>query len=380
MSASSRQSKGSVATPAKSASEALRCELDRVSRILLVRLRSLGDSILTLPLLEAFHIWRPDLALDVLIESSFQAVFSHHPAVHETLVLKSRPGDGTTGWSRSRALAEIRKRRYPVVVNLHGGATSTLLTAASGARFRVGQASYRRSWAYNVHIPPSAAVWEREAVHTVEHQLTLLRWLKIPISADVQGRLHLADSAACRVEARLREAGILPGTYVLVHPTATLFTKQWNPEHFAKVADTLAQRHGWPFIFTAARHEGQVLLDIGRHAERLHHYRADLDLEELFALIRGCRLFIGNDSGPTHAASALNRPVCVVWGSSNFRAWHPWRTDFELVRSDLPCMPCPGYTCAAFGDPRCIREISVERVLHACERLLSRSSAGAQRT
>jgi ADP-heptose:LPS heptosyltransferase len=71
-----------------------------------------------------------------------------------------------------------------------------------------------------------------------------------------------------------------------------------------------------------------------------------------------------------HAAAALKRPVVVVWGSSNFQAWHPWNTEYEAVRSDLPCMPCPGYTCAAFGEPRCIMDIPVSPVAEACERIL----------
>jgi hypothetical protein len=56
-------------------------ELQQIRRILLVRLRSLGDSILTLPLIESLHHWRPDLHLDVLSETPYASVFSHHPAV-----------------------------------------------------------------------------------------------------------------------------------------------------------------------------------------------------------------------------------------------------------------------------------------------------------
>ena len=86
--------------------------------------------------------------------------------------------------------------------------------------------------------------------------------------------------------------------------------------------------------------------------------------------IQASKLVIGNDSGPAHAAAALKKPMVVVWGSSNSVAWHPWRTNYELVRSDFPCMPCPGYTCHAFGRPRCILDIPVDRVLLACERIL----------
>jgi heptosyltransferase-2 len=80
-------------------------------------------------------------------------------------------------------------------------------------------------------------------------------------------------------------------------------------------------------------------------------------------------MFVGCDSGPTHAAAALKKPMVVVWGSSNFQAWHPWGTDFEAVRSELPCIPCPGYECEEYGKPRCILDIPVAKVAEACERV-----------
>ncbi len=348
-------------------------ELEQIPRLLLIRLRSLGDSILSLPLLEAFHNWRPDLQLDVMSEAPYAPVFTQHPAVHETLVLRARGWPTAEGRGRMKTISEIRRRHYPAAVNLHGGTTSMLLTLTSGARLRIGQESYRNAWAYNCRIPPSSTVWKRENLHTVEHQLSLFRWLDIPLAQDLRGTLYVDPHARERVKNRLHRADVKILGYVLIQPTATLFTKQWPEESFARLADLLSEHSALPVIFTASSYEMQSLARISGEAKRKHHYWSGLQTDELFALIEGCRLFVGNDSGPTHAAAALNRPVVVVWGSSNFVAWHPWRTEYELIRSSLPCMPCPGYTCEAFGEPKCILEISVERVMQACERLLART-------
>src|SRR5512135_2736831 len=83
----------------------LRDALARSDRMLLVRLRSLGDSILTLPLLQALRSWRPDLRLDVLVEAPYASVFLNHPAVNETLILRTR--SSPAGWSKARAAVEI---------------------------------------------------------------------------------------------------------------------------------------------------------------------------------------------------------------------------------------------------------------------------------
>ena len=350
----------------------LRDRLDAIPRLLLIRVRSLGDSILTLPLLQALHAWRPALRLDLLIEAPFAPVFEKHPAVHELLVLQTKDTSARAGWSRSRALLEVRGRRYPAVLNLHGGTTSLLFSLASGAPLRFGQERFRGSRWYNARIPDSAGVWGKPKLHTVEHQLTFMKWLGLPIPSDPRPELHVAPASRKRIARRLEKAGLRPGAFLLVQPTATLATKQWPEENFARLADSLCEKAGTPLVFSTGGWEAGVLDRIRANARREHRYWADLALGDLFALIEACRLFVGNDSGPMHAAAALARPLVAIWGSSDHTAWHPWGSAYESVRSDLPCMPCPGYTCAVYGRPRCILEISTERVESACLRMLAR--------
>lgn len=349
---------------------ALRQELDQLSRILLIRLRSLGDAILTLPLIEALNEWRPELRQSVLIEAPFAPVFLHHPAVDETLILQSRKSTEPGGWTRLRSVVELRKRHFPAVLNLHGGTTSLMLAVASGARIRIGQVNYRSAWLYNRRIPAPADIWQRKSLHTVENQLSPLRWLGIPIPSNPAPTLHVGDDARARIHQRLADAGI--PEFLLIQPTATLPTKQWPSQNFAQLGDRLSGQYGLPIVFTSAPHENGVLDEIRKTANRRHTYWSDLPLIDLFALMERCRLFIGCDSGPTHAAAALKKPIAVVWGSSNFQAWHPWQTDFEAARSELPCIPCPGYRCERFGEPRCILEIPVSAALDACSRILER--------
>jgi heptosyltransferase-3 len=351
----------------------IRSLLEQVPKLLLVRLRSLGDCILTLPLIEALHEWRPELHLDLMVEAPFIDVFKHHPAIHEILVLATRRFPGRAGWTKSRTLLEMRRRGYGAVLNLHGGTTSLLFTLASGARLRMGREGYRHRWGYNVHIPTSSAVWGREHVHTVEHQLTLLRWLGIPCEGLPHAYLHVDNDARARIIGRLSGSGITPGRYILVQPTATLQTKQWQEERFAELADSLAAKHQLPVVFSAGPNEEEVLATVRKRATVPHQYWPHLALGELLALLENCLLFIGCDSGPMHAAAALKKPIVVVWGSSNYRTWHPWDTDYELIRSDLPCIPCPGYSCAVFGQPKCILDIRLERVIAACDEMLRRS-------
>ncbi len=345
--------------------------MEQIPRILLIRLRSLGDSILTLPLIEALHQWRPELKLDILIESPYAPVFDNHPAIHKALILKARNIHDSSGWTRLQAALEIWKHCYPAVINLHGGTTSRLFTLACRAKLRLGERSHRGSWIYNAQIPPSSSIWQRQSLHTVEHQLAVMRWLGLPLPSKLTGSLYVSKKARHHIQNRLVQGGI--SEYFLIQPTATLPTKQWQPENFAQLGDLLYRKHGIPVIYAAASWELPVLEQIRQKADVQHTYWADLQLMDLFALIEGGRLFIGNDSGPTHAAAALKKPIVVIWGSSNFQIWYPWEVLHEAVRLDLPCIPCPGYTCKVFGDPKCILDISVGSVADACDRILGRT-------
>jgi heptosyltransferase-2/heptosyltransferase-3 len=104
-----------------------------VRRVLLLRLRSLGDAVLMTPVPTALKAWRPALHVAVLIEEPFAAVFRHHSAVDE--VISVPPGAGLA--QRLRCLAGIRRSRFDLVFNLHSGSTAGLLTALSGAPHRV---------------------------------------------------------------------------------------------------------------------------------------------------------------------------------------------------------------------------------------------------
>jgi ADP-heptose:LPS heptosyltransferase len=97
----------------------------------------------------------------------------------------------------------------------------------------------------------------------------------------------------------------------------------------------------------------------------------------LTALAARASLFVGNDSGVAHVAAAVSTPQVVVFGSSNVAHWRPWtQAPAEVVREEMPCAPCPGYTCAEFDAPECIRRVPVARVNDAINRILEKTSIG----
>ncbi|HYG82409.1 MAG TPA: glycosyltransferase family 9 protein, partial [Pyrinomonadaceae bacterium] len=331
-----------------------------------VRLRSIGDTVLATASLDALRRFLPDAQIDVLLESWVAPVLEGFDSVDNVITVER-------GSTRSRAgvARRLRSARYDVAYNLHGGTTATLLTRATGARHRVGYASYQYGRLYNHAAPPSSELWGSEKTHSAEQQLALLGWTGVPVSDRPRTRLVVTKRAASSVGQKLRAAGVdEAGPLALMHPAAAFETKRWAAANFARVAEDLAAR-GFQVVATAAPGERHVVSELIESSSSRVVAFTDLPLPEVTALAARSRLFVGNDSGIAHIAAAVRTPSVVVFGSSNVAHWRPWAAaPAEVVREELPCQPCPGYTCAEFDAPECIRRVPVERVLAATRRVL----------
>lgn len=341
-----------------------------VRRILVVRLRSIGDTVLATPALHSLRRFLPGAQIDVLLEDWVAPVLDGFEEVDRIITLKRRDVG-----ARARIAKELRSRHYDVAFNLHGGTTATILTRASGARHRVGYRSYRYSRLHNHVAPPANELWGKLSTHSVEQQLALLGWAGVPVSDRPPTRLTVTAEASMNIDRKLRAEGIDEATpFALIHPAAAFETKQWAAENFARVAEELAAR-SLGIVAVAAPSEAQTIKALRENSSARIADFTSLSLPEVTALAARSRLFVGNDSGIAHIASAVHTPSVVIFGSSNIQHWHPWSNPLsEIVREEMPCQPCPGYTCGEFDRPECIRRVPVERVLKAIERVMERSS------
>ncbi|HET7286969.1 MAG TPA: glycosyltransferase family 9 protein, partial [Pyrinomonadaceae bacterium] len=128
--------------------ESARWDWSKVRKVLLVRLRSIGDTVLSTPSLFALRRFLPDAEIDILVEDWVAPVLDNHPHLDNVVVLER---GGFT--SRARVARQIRSTGYDVVYNLHGGTTATFLTRATGARHRVGFKSYQYAQLHNHQAP-----------------------------------------------------------------------------------------------------------------------------------------------------------------------------------------------------------------------------------
>jgi len=343
-----------------------RWDWNQVQRVLFVRLRSIGDTVLTTPSLFALRRFLAQARIDILLEDWVAPVLDGFEHIDHVISLER----GSTA-ARLHVAREIRSNQYDVVYNFHGGTTATLLTRASGARHRVGFAHYQYGRLHNHLAPSSLLLWGVAKAHSVEQQLALLGWTGVPVTDRPATHLAVTEAAGSRVSAKLRAAGVEDGApFVMVHPAAAFATKQWAVDKFARVVEELAGR-GFITVALGAPHEAPVVEALSENASVGIVGLTDLSLPEVTALAARARLFVGNDSGIAHIAAAVNTPAVVIFGSSNVAHWRPWsNVPSEVVLEELECQPCHGYFCEKFPQPECILRVPVERVTAAIDRVL----------
>jgi len=342
-----------------------RWDWSEVRKVLLVRLRSIGDTVLATPSVFALKRFLPNVTVDILVEDWVAPLLKDHPHVDNVIVLE-RGGFMT----RARVARELRAANYDVVYNLHGGTTATFLTRATGARHRVGFKSYQYAQLHNHQAPSPLMLWGQQKTHSVEQQLALLGWTGVPVTDRPRTQLGISDESRTIVQKLLADSGLKDRKIALIHPAAAFATKQWATEHFARVADFLSDR-GFAPVAIAATNERALLEKLcGEAAVKITTF--DLSLPEVTALAAHSQLFVGNDSGIAHIAAAVGTPTVVIFGSSNIAHWRPWNSaPAEVVFEEMPCQPCHGYFCEKFDQPECILRVPVTRVIAAIERLLS---------
>jgi len=306
--------------------------LDRLapgSRVVVIRLRSLGDCILCTPALNLLKQARPDLQIAVVVEDRFAAVFENNPDIDRILP----PRAGAT-----------RAFEPALCLNLHGGTRSARLTLLSGARFRAGFDTLRPGWIYNTPIPTAQEILGvTRRVHTAEHAASAIFYLGIPIGAVPRARVETAPG---------RPAFAPEVPYAVIHPLAATREKTWPSVLFVELAHHIEHTLDLQPVF------------IGGHGEDLTLFNpwltiAGAPLGDVARLLRHAAFFAGNDSGPAHLAAAFGVPQVVIFGPSDSEVWAPWKTPAEILKADGP-----------------ISSIPADRAMRAVDRLQARCVPG----
>jgi lipopolysaccharide heptosyltransferase II len=353
-------------------------------KILLIRLRLIGDVVFTTPMLRALKRTFPDSTLSYLVEPPASAVVSGNPHLDAVIVAPQ-----ATGLSRMatdlRLARRLRRERYDLVIDLHGGPRSAWLTWLSGAPQRIGYQINGRTWMYTKAVPRPRALRSR---HSVRNQWDLLEAIDGWPSAEPDPSRDSVEmardaEAEARIARRLEESGITAAhEIVVIHVSAGNAFRRWPEPAFTRLTAALAGESPCRRVVlssgpsdrtAAARIAAEAKRILGPSGNRVVDF-GEFDLPELRALIERSRLFIGGDSGPLHIAATTATPIVGIYGPTEPARSAPWRDPrfrTEAVEvAGLPCRPCDQRVCEP-GDFRCLTTLKPEEVLSAAMRAMN---------
>lgn len=341
------------------------------SRILIVKLSSLGDIVHSWPVACSLRSSHPQARLGWVIERKWLPLVARIPELDEifpvdSLGLRHRPHR----WHELREeVRQVRRFRADAALDLQGTLKSAFITRASGAATRVGPRGTVRleagaSLAYNVHVEPHVG-------HVVEQLLDIAEALG-PLQRERRFPFPIPAAAEAAVDAWISQNQI--GAFAFLSPGGGWASKRWPSDRYATLAELLERRYG----LTAVLNRGPGERDMDDAYRRASQIRARLfsgDVEHLGAILTRARVVVGGDTGPLQLAAALDVPTVALFGPTDPERNGPYSPQGHSVV--LRKTTETSYQRRSAYSPAMLA-ITPEEVAEACGRLLAEAESSSE--
>lgn len=336
------------------------------TKILVRATNWVGDAVLSLPALRAIRERNPLAHIAVLARPWVAGLYSRERICDEHVVAPRT-------WSGRLRLARVlRKRRFDVVILLPNSFEAALVARLAGIRERIGYDRDGRGILLSAAIPPPKPgdIPRHESFYYLE----LLRRAgiipELPAAAPIL--LEGVEEARRKGRERLEAMGFRQPVVGISPGAENSRAKQWPPERFVEAARLLAEPLGAAvalFGSPAEQRLGRAVAEqIRRNGGRVLNLAGETTLEQFVEMAAACRVFLSNDSGAMHVASALGVPTVAVFGPTDSVATAPAGPLVRIVRQQVDCSPCMLRDCPI--DHRCMTAVSAEQVAQAALELV----------
>lgn len=339
-------------------------------RVCLIKPSSLGDVVHTFPTLLALRDHWPTAKISWVINKSLRGLVDGHPAIDEVIPFdRSAIKASLRGVSRFVGfLADLRRRRFDLAIDAQGLLRSGMMTWATGARWRVGLAEAREGATrfYTHSVPSTVGV-----NHAVERSLRLAE--AFGASTDPK-RFQVAMNDQ-DLDWADRQLANVARPCVVINPGARWLTKRWPPRHFAEIARRAVLERGAGIVAVGAP-EDLPLIDAIREelgSIPLLDLCGRTTLPQLAAIARTADLFLSNDTGPLHLATATGARAVGIYLCTNPQRTGPYGDNAVTVQSCVWCAPSYVRKCNRL---ECMVELSPDRVWPTVAQQLASAASG----
>jgi lipopolysaccharide heptosyltransferase II len=341
--------------------------LTAIGKILVVRLSSIGDIILTTPLLRSLRAAYPEARITFLIKKQFEELLSASPFVDELITF-----DTKEGFESLRKIKHfLREQRYDLYLDIHKNWRSRYLRFCLHA----GKiTSYRK-----LILKRTLLIWFKINLYkqikpVYQRYFDSVRHLGIHYDG-LGTEIHLPADRSEKIRMMLSEAGYdFDGPLITLCPSATYFNKRWGSEGFVETARHLIREKSAFIVVLGGKEDTELCVsiasDIGPRATSMAGL---LSLSGSAALLHSSTMIIANDSGLLHMAQSQKRPVVGIYGATTRElGYFPIEQNSTVIETSLPCRPCThnGLDECPKKHFRCMKDIPASKVIEAAMQYL----------
>lgn len=317
----------------------------------------LGDLVMATPILtDLRHHW-PEAKITVQCQGILSTVIQEDPHINHLLSFK-KPKSLFNRKEAQALLSPLREGNYDLGILMTNSFSSAFWYWRGKVKNRIGFADHGRSLLLDYPVPFPTL---REKQHLVITYKTLLEPLGIPLSS-TPPKLYLSQKEQMSARETLIKEGIQSEDLLIgINPGAAYGSaKCWLPERFKSLTQKLLQNPRIKIIYFGDKAGAPLVNEIcSQFSAHVVNMAGKTNLRELMALIQWCTLFLTNDSGPMHVASALGTPLIALFGSTSDVATSPYNGGV-VIHKHVPCSPCYRRECPI--DFRCMKKIEVDEV------------------
>jgi heptosyltransferase-2 len=325
-----------------------------VSRVAVRVTNWLGDAVMTLPALRAVRSIFPRAHLAVVARPAVAGIYARESVVDEVVVYSG---------SRSKCAAQLREKRFDAAILFQNAFDAALLAWLARIPERIGYRRDGRGFLLTraIAVPESGEIPRHERFYYLELLRRAGLMERFPESEAI--RLDGIPAAKAAGQARLAAMGI-EGPVIGMSPGAA-YGGAKRYDRFAEVGQSLSPAN---FLVFGSPSEQELCASVAAQIPGARNLAGSTTLAEFIELAAACCVFLTNDSGAMHVASALGVPTVTVFGATDDTTTGPTGPLARIVREHTECAPCLLRECPI--DHRCMTRISPERVAAAVREFL----------
>jgi len=333
--------------------------LENIKKVLVIKLRYLGDTVLITPVIKNLKEAYPHLELSALVPQNFAEILKYNPYLFEIISFAVNKAKSKKLLVKMKYnmnfIFLLRQKRFDMILDLTNTDRGALFSILSGAKYRLG---FNDEGRFRGVCFTKIAPVKFKDLHILDYHLSILKTLGLK-NLDKRPEIFLSPEEKKWAKDFLGQKNrVLKSFIAVIHPGASRKVNLWPQAYFAFIADRIKENKGKVVLVSSFTEKEllKIVISHMKHEPDVVNYH--LSLRQLASVIKYADIFIGNDSGPMHIASAVGTKIVAFFGPSLPKHWAPYGDNLIFFKN-LPCSPCDRINCQ---DNRCLKEIKPEEV------------------